>query len=54
MSVVKRLFKWVKRLVICALLLALVVLLVVAWMIHASVVVPPPLPSDKSVLALKP
>ena len=50
----KRLFKWVKRLVICTFIFALVILLVLAWMIHASVVVPPPLPSDKSVLALKP
>lgn len=36
------------------LLLALIGLVAVLWMRHASVVVPPPLPADVSVLSLKP
>jgi hypothetical protein len=50
---VKRILKWLKRLLIGVLLLTLIGLLAVAWMWHASVVVPPPLPADVSVLSLK-
>jgi len=50
---VKRILKWFKRLVIGVVLLTLVGLLAVAWMRHASLVTPPPLPADVSVLSLK-
>jgi len=50
---VKRIFKWLKRLILCAVLLVLIFLLAVLWMRHVSVVTPPPLPADKTVLALK-
>jgi isopenicillin-N N-acyltransferase like protein len=50
----KRLVKWIKRLLICAILLALLGLAAVVYMEYASRVQPPPLPKDVSVLSLKP
>jgi hypothetical protein len=50
---VKRILKWLKRLFIGVVLLTLIGLLAIAWMWHASVVTPPPLPADVSVLSLK-
>ncbi|HEV2691466.1 MAG TPA: C45 family autoproteolytic acyltransferase/hydrolase [Verrucomicrobiae bacterium] len=50
----KSFFKWLRRLFIAVVLIVLAGLLAVLWMWHASVVVPPPLPKDVSVLSLKP
>jgi len=46
--------KWLKRFFVAGVLMVLLGWLTLAWLVHTSIALPPPLPADTSILQLKP